>query len=164
MDEFGVLVESIGFKAHGKSAPMAKLKPKPESHFADNTSITTPAFNDSSSLPVDELDGIFKSNLNIDKTRESQKSFGGDYIFGGPVSSSNQYGEIDFESVLNSSSNRSLARIQRPWLRNLRRGGCEYDVGVGPRQRWLRRPDRVQVVERRAVTARKSHRAEEVWS
>ncbi|KAK6131523.1 hypothetical protein DH2020_034730 [Rehmannia glutinosa] len=107
MDEFGVLVESIGFKAHGKSAPMAKLKPKPESHFAGNTSINTPAFNDLSSLPVDELDGIFKSNLNIDKTRESQNSFGGDDIFGGPVSSSNQYGEIDLESVLNSSSNRA---------------------------------------------------------
>ncbi|KAK6131524.1 hypothetical protein DH2020_034731 [Rehmannia glutinosa] len=98
---------SIGFKAHGKSAPMAKLKPKPESHFADNTSINSPAFNDSSSLPVDELDGIFKSNLNIDKTGESQNFLGGDDIFGGPVSSSNRYGEIDLESVLNSSSKRA---------------------------------------------------------
>ncbi|GFP89846.1 auxilin-related protein 2 [Phtheirospermum japonicum] len=104
MDEFGVLVESIGFKAHGKSAPMAKSKPKPKSHVAANN---TAAFNDSSSLPVDELDGIFRSNLNIDKTRQSQSFVGDDDIFGGGVSSSNQFGGIDLESVLNSSSSKT---------------------------------------------------------
>ncbi|KAK6114920.1 hypothetical protein DH2020_007189 [Rehmannia glutinosa] len=132
MDEFGVLVESIGFKAHGKSAPMAKLKPKPESHFADKTSINTPAFNDSSSLPVDELDGIFKSNLSIDKTRESQNSFGDDDIFGGPVSSSNRYGEIDLESVLNSSNNR--ANDSNSNLRNSV-GSNAYDDMLGSQSR-----------------------------
>ncbi|KAK6132274.1 hypothetical protein DH2020_033974 [Rehmannia glutinosa] len=132
MDEFGVLVESIGFKAHGKSAPMAKLKPKSESHFAGNTSINTPVFNDLSSLPVDELDGIFKSNLNIDKTRESQNSVGGHDIFGGPVSSSNQYGEIDLESVLNSSSNR--ANDSNSNLRNSV-GSNAYDDLLGSQSR-----------------------------
>ncbi|KAL3641226.1 hypothetical protein CASFOL_016194 [Castilleja foliolosa] len=102
MDEFGVLVESIGFKAHGKSAPMAKSKPKPKTHFAANN---TEAFNDPLSLPVDELDGIFRSSLNINKTRQSQSFVGDDDIFGGGVSSSNQIGGIDLESVLNSSSN-----------------------------------------------------------
>ncbi|KAI3464551.1 hypothetical protein Pfo_021214 [Paulownia fortunei] len=107
MDEFGGLVESIGFKAHGKSAPMAKLKPKSKSHFTADSSINTSSLDDSSSLPVDELDGIFKSNFNINKTPQSQNFFGGDDIFGGPVSSSNQYGGIDLESVLNDSSNRT---------------------------------------------------------
>ncbi|KAG8389768.1 hypothetical protein BUALT_Bualt01G0012900 [Buddleja alternifolia] len=106
MDEFGVLVESIGFRAHGKSAPIAKLKPKPKSHFTNNTTINASSFNDSSSLPVDELDGVFRSNFNINGNRQSQSFFGGDDIFGGSVSSSNQFGGVDLESVLNSSNNR----------------------------------------------------------
>ncbi|KAI3460561.1 hypothetical protein Pfo_017224 [Paulownia fortunei] len=106
MDEFGVLVESIGFRAHGKSAPMAKLKPKPKSHFTAHSTVNTWLHDDSYSLPVDELDGIFRSNVNISKTRQSQNIFVDDDIFGGPVSSSNQYGGIDLESVFLSSNNR----------------------------------------------------------
>ncbi|XP_011074824.1 uncharacterized protein LOC105159449 [Sesamum indicum] len=106
MDEFGVLVESIGFRAHGKSAPMAKSKPKPKSHFTAHSTVSTSSFDDSYSLPVDELDGIFRSNVNISKTQQSQNSFGDDDIFGGPVPSSNQYGGVDLESVFSSSINR----------------------------------------------------------
>ncbi|KAK6115593.1 hypothetical protein DH2020_007862 [Rehmannia glutinosa] len=62
MDEFGVLVESIGFRAHGKSAPMAKLKPKPKSHFTPHSTVHASSLDNSYSLPVDELDGIFRSN------------------------------------------------------------------------------------------------------
>ncbi|GER37720.1 chaperone DnaJ-domain superfamily protein [Striga asiatica] len=105
MDEFGVLVESIGFKAHGKSAPMAKSKPKPESHFAAYSSANTPPFSDHSAFPVDELDVIFRSNLNIDKNRQSQDLLGDGDVFGANVSSSNQFGEIDLESVLSISNN-----------------------------------------------------------
>ncbi|KAL3845502.1 hypothetical protein ACJIZ3_002905 [Penstemon smallii] len=95
MDEFGVLVESIGFRAQGKSAPMAKLKPKPKSHFIPSN---TSSFADPSSLPVDELDGIFRSSVSINKT---QNLLSDDDIFGG---SSNQHGGFDLESVLISSS------------------------------------------------------------
>ncbi|CAA0809967.1 Chaperone DnaJ-domain superfamily protein [Striga hermonthica] len=105
MDEFGVLVESIGFKAHGKAAPMAKSKPKPESHFAAYSSPNTPPLSDHSAFPVDELDGIFRSNLNIDKNRQSQDLLGDSDVFGANVSSSNQFGEIDLESVLSVSNN-----------------------------------------------------------
>ncbi|KAK4433716.1 Auxilin-related protein 2 [Sesamum alatum] len=106
MDEFGVLVESIGFRAHGKSAPMAKLKPKPKSHFTAHSTVSTSSSDDSYSLPVDELDGIFRSNVNIGKTHQSQNFFGDDDIFGGPAPSSNQYGGVDLESVFSSSNNR----------------------------------------------------------
>ncbi|KAL6527533.1 hypothetical protein OROGR_016623 [Orobanche gracilis] len=109
MDEFGVLVESIGFRAHGKSAPMSKLKPKPKSHFGPHTTIDATPFGNSYSLPVDELDGIFRSNVNITKNSQSQTFFlvDNDDIFGGPVSCSNQYGGVDLESVFSSSSNRN---------------------------------------------------------
>ncbi|XP_073134272.1 uncharacterized protein [Henckelia pumila] len=105
MDEFGVLVQSIGFKANGKSAPMAKSKTKPNSHFNGSSGNSTSSFNDSSSLPVDELDGIFRSNVNIHKSGQPQNLFGDDDVFGGKVSGSGQYGAIDLESVLNSSNN-----------------------------------------------------------
>lgn len=104
MDEFGVLVQSIGFKAHGKSAPMAKSKVKPNSHFSGSGGISTSSFNDSSSLPVDELDGIFRSNVSIHNSGQPQNFFGDDDVFGGTVSGSGQYGAIDLESVLNSSN------------------------------------------------------------
>ncbi|PIN16993.1 hypothetical protein CDL12_10347 [Handroanthus impetiginosus] len=105
MDEFGVLVESIGFRAQGKSAPMAKLKPKPKSHFTAHSTSKTSSFDDSYSLPVEELDGIFRSNVNISGTRQSQNIVDDD-IFGGPVSSSNGYAGVDLESVFSSSNNR----------------------------------------------------------
>ncbi|XP_051149865.1 uncharacterized protein LOC127264401 isoform X2 [Andrographis paniculata] len=107
MDEFGVLVESIGFRAHGKSAPMAALKHKPRSHFAAPSTVNTRAFDDSSSLPVDELDGIFRSSVNISKTHQPQNFFGGDDIFGGPVSNSHHNGGVDLESVFSSSNKHS---------------------------------------------------------
>ncbi|KAK6131084.1 hypothetical protein DH2020_035174 [Rehmannia glutinosa] len=106
MDEFGVLVESIGFRAHGKSAPMAKLKPKPKSHFTPHSTVHASSLDNSYSLPVDELDGIFRSNVSIGKSRPSQNVVVDDDIFGGPVWSSNQYGGVDLESVFSSSNNR----------------------------------------------------------
>ncbi|KAL2520012.1 Chaperone DnaJ-domain superfamily protein [Forsythia ovata] len=110
MDEFGVLVESIGFKAQGKSAPMAKLKSKPNFNsnngFPQNIGINSTTSKDSSSFIVDDLDGIFRSNLNI-SNRKSHNYFDDDDIFGGPFSSTNQSGGIDLDSVFKSSSNSS---------------------------------------------------------
>ncbi|XP_051150991.1 auxilin-related protein 2 [Andrographis paniculata] len=107
MDEFGVLVESIGLRSQGKSTPLAELKPKPKSQFAAHGSANTPAFDNSYSLPVDELDGIFRSNSNPRRTQQPQDFLGGgDDFFGGPVSSFHQSGEVDLESVFSSSSNR----------------------------------------------------------
>ncbi|XP_075509421.1 uncharacterized protein LOC142545887 [Primulina tabacum] len=104
MDDFGVLVQSIGFKAHGKSAPVAKSNIKLNSHFSGCGSNRTSSFNDSSSLPVDELDGIFRSNVNIHKSGQPQNYFGDEDMFGGTVSGSGQYGTIDLESMFNSSN------------------------------------------------------------
>ncbi|CAA3009895.1 Hypothetical predicted protein [Olea europaea subsp. europaea] len=111
MDEFGVLVESIGFKALGKSAPMAKLKSKPNfsssnNGFSQSIGINSTTPNDSSSFVVDDLDGIFRSNASI-SNRKSHNHFDDDDIFGGHFSSTNQSGGIDLDSVFKSSSNSS---------------------------------------------------------
>lgn len=108
MDEFGVLVESIGFRAQGKSAPMAKSKPKPKSQFTthSHTTAKTSSFDDPFSLPVDQLDGVFRSNVGVGRTSQPQNVFVDDDIFGGPVSSSHQFGGIDLETVLSGSNAR----------------------------------------------------------
>lgn len=108
MDEFGVLVESIGFRAQGKSAPMAKSKPKPKSQFTahSQTAAKTPSFADPYSLPVDQLDGIFRSNGNAGRAPQSQNLFVDDDIFGGTVSSSQQFGGVDIETVLSGPNSR----------------------------------------------------------
>ncbi|KAH6780327.1 hypothetical protein C2S52_011564 [Perilla frutescens var. hirtella] len=109
MDEFGVLVESIGFRAQGKSAPMAKSKPKPKSQFTthSHTTVKTSSFDDPYSLPVDQLDGVFRSNVSIGRTPQSQNIFVDDDIFGGSASSSQQFGGVDFETVLSGSNARN---------------------------------------------------------
>ncbi|XP_057773280.1 uncharacterized protein LOC130992596 isoform X2 [Salvia miltiorrhiza] len=109
MDEFGVLVESIGFRAQGKSAPMAKLKPKPKSQFTANshTPDATSSVGDPYSLPVDQLDGIFRSNVSTGRTPQSQNLLVDDDIFGGSVSSSQQFGGVDLETVLSGSKARN---------------------------------------------------------
>lgn len=118
MDEFGVLVESIGFKAHGKSAPMAHLKSKPKSNYSFNSGFpenigVSPANASKSSLHndsfVDDLDGIFMSKSNISsignyQSQKSQNFFDvGNDIFGAsfsdlkpPTASS---GTVDLDSV-----------------------------------------------------------------
>lgn len=108
MDEFGVLVESIGFRAQGKSAPMAKSKPKPKSQFTthSHTTAKTSSFHDPYSLPVDQLDGIFRSNVGVGRVPQSQNIFVDDDIFGGTVSSSQQFGGVDIESVLSGPNSR----------------------------------------------------------
>ncbi|CAA2935085.1 Hypothetical predicted protein [Olea europaea subsp. europaea] len=109
MDEFGGLVESIGFKAQGKSAPMAKLKSKPNfsssNGFPQSLGTHSTTSNDSSFV-VDDLDGIFRSNVNI-SNRKSHDYFDDDYIFGEHFSSTNQSEGIDLDSVFKSSSNSS---------------------------------------------------------
>ncbi|CAI9787046.1 unnamed protein product [Fraxinus pennsylvanica] len=114
MDEFGVLVESIGFKAPGKSAPMAKLKSKPNFNsgssnsnngFPQSIGINSTTHNDSSFI-VDDLDGIFRSNANV-SNRKSHNYFDDDDIFGGHFSNTTQSGGIDLDSVFKSSSNSS---------------------------------------------------------
>ncbi|XP_042056797.1 J domain-containing protein required for chloroplast accumulation response 1-like [Salvia splendens] len=104
MDEFGVLVESIGFRAQGKSTPMAKLKPKhkPQSAPHSHTPAAPSSISDPYSLPVDQLDGIFRSNA-----PPSRNFFVDDDIFGGGGSNSQQFGGVDLETVLSGSDARS---------------------------------------------------------
>lgn len=77
-------MESIGFKAHGKSAPMAHLKSEPKSNYSFNSdfpqnrgvssanSSKASVLNDSI---VDDLDGSFgsKSNISSNGNNYSQK-------------------------------------------------------------------------------------------
>ncbi|KAL1561216.1 J domain-containing protein required for chloroplast accumulation response 1 [Salvia divinorum] len=107
MDEFGVLVESIGFRAQGKSAPMAKLKPKhkPQSAAHSHAPAAPSSIGDPYSLPVDQLDGIFRSNA-----PQSRNFFADDDIFGGGGgggSNSQQFGGVDLEAVLSGPNGRS---------------------------------------------------------
>ncbi|CAI9115457.1 OLC1v1016361C1 [Oldenlandia corymbosa var. corymbosa] len=106
MDEFGVLVESTGFKSQ-KLTPMARLKPKPASNFSFSN-----GFNQSSPPPsnsnvwnesfVEDLDGIFKPNNNISNSQKSQQYYDdGVDIFGGSSKTqpSGSQGNIDLDSV-----------------------------------------------------------------
>lgn len=132
MDEFGVLVESIGFKAHGKSAPMAHLKSKPSSNysfsggFPENIGVS-PANASKSSLHndsfVDDLDGIFMSKSNISSNGNNQfqkpQNFfdDGNDIFGSsfpdvkpPTASS---GTVDLDSVFDFNRPSSKHGLKR---------------------------------------------------
>ncbi|KAI3689086.1 hypothetical protein L2E82_47034 [Cichorium intybus] len=112
MDQFGVLVESIGFKAHGKSsAPLADLKGtnKPNHNSngfpgdiglnADFSSYnrSQSSYNPNPSLNVDDLDGIFRSNSSNDRKPPNS---GFDDVFGGFHSGANG---IDLDSVFKVS-------------------------------------------------------------
>ncbi|PWA52286.1 DnaJ domain-containing protein [Artemisia annua] len=96
MDQFGVLVESIGFKAYGKSsAPLADLKNTQKPNTNNNHSTNN---NSQNSINVDDLDGIFRSNNN-----QSQQFSGFDDVFGGgfggnSVNVSKSYGFDGFDN------------------------------------------------------------------
>ncbi|KAL4566175.1 hypothetical protein LXL04_030285 [Taraxacum kok-saghyz] len=113
MDQFGVLVESIGFKAHGKSsAPLADLKGTNKSNHnsngfpgdiglnADFSSFnqSKSGYNSNSSLNVDDLDGIFRSNSSNDRKPPNSDI---DDVFGGFHSGANG---IDLDSVFKVSN------------------------------------------------------------
>ncbi|XP_071694557.1 uncharacterized protein [Rutidosis leptorrhynchoides] len=98
MDEFGVLVESIGFKAHGKSsAPLADLRKKnthkTNNGFPKDIGIDSSNYN---TINVDDLDGIFRSSNNNSSSSNLDDVFGG---FKDPsffhVSSSKNYDNDD---------------------------------------------------------------------
>ncbi|XP_024962339.1 putative tyrosine-protein phosphatase auxilin [Cynara cardunculus var. scolymus] len=106
MDQFGVLVESIGFKAHGKSsAPLADLKGTNKTN--DNTnglnvefssfSRSKSPYNSNPPLNVDDLDGIFRSDSSKDRKPPNS---GFDDVFGGAGSGVNG---IDLDSVFKVS-------------------------------------------------------------
>ncbi|KAI3672903.1 hypothetical protein L6452_39004 [Arctium lappa] len=106
MDQFGVLVESIGFKAHGKSsAPLADLKGT--NKINDNTNGLNKEFSSftrsnysNPPLDVDDLDGIFRSNSSSKDGMPPNSGF--DDVFGGLGSGANG---IDFDSVFKVSNN-----------------------------------------------------------
>ncbi|GFY96559.1 RNI-like superfamily protein [Actinidia rufa] len=125
MDEFGVLVESIGFKAQGKSDPMSDLKRKTKfSNGGSNLGINSgfdakptsrsrlkSAYNSNSiigSFDFD-LDGFFRSG-NDGKVMNSGDFDGFDDVFGGPIGASKSSGgdRFDFDSVFKGSSNISM--------------------------------------------------------
>ncbi|KAL7117911.1 hypothetical protein ACP275_03G102000 [Erythranthe tilingii] len=129
MDEFGVLVESMGFKALAKSVPMVELKPKPKSNStADGSIHAPPPLNNPSLLPVDELDVIFRPNCKINKTEQSLNLLGEDDIFCGPVPVSNQYREIDLETVFNKWSGMKNDDLFGPQLKQTDSGDDKRPV------------------------------------
>lgn len=110
MDQFGVLVESIGFKAHGKSsAPLADLKGTNKTNDDTNGlnaefssfSRSKSAYNSNPPLNVDDLDGIFRSNSSKDRMPPNS---GFDDVFGGVGSGANG---IDLDSVFKVSNSNS---------------------------------------------------------
>lgn len=101
MDQFGVLVESIGFKSQVKSAPLADLKGKndinngfPRNLGYNSDFNTKPSSNSANGSFVDDFGGVFGSN----NTLKTQNLNGFDDVFGG----SNMY---DFDSVFKGFSN-----------------------------------------------------------
>lgn len=94
MDQFGVLVESIGFKSQSRSTPLADLKGKTNINngFSNNLDFKTKA--PSNSVDGSGLDGFFGSNNGL----KTQNSYGFDDVFGG----SNVY---DLDSVFKGSNN-----------------------------------------------------------
>ncbi|XP_047341396.1 auxilin-related protein 2-like [Impatiens glandulifera] len=94
MDEFGVLVESIGFRAGGKSAPLADLKSEAKSSSSSSSSLVNnppkqvySSKSGNGSFDID-LDGFFGSN----NDRKTQNHDGFDDIFGQPIKSSSKDG------------------------------------------------------------------------
>ncbi|GMP46800.1 hypothetical protein CsSME_00014825 [Camellia sinensis var. sinensis] len=119
MDEFGVLVESIGFKSPVKSTPLADLKSKNNkinNGFPRNLGIhsgfdskSSPVYNSNSingSFNLD-LDGIFRST----RTQKDQNfgNFDGfDDVFGGPINTSKPSAGgdgFDLDSIFKGSNN-----------------------------------------------------------
>lgn len=136
MDQFGVLVESIGFKAHGKSsAPLADLKGsnKPNNNtngFPGDVGLnqdfssfnqSKSGYNSNPSLNVDDLDGIFRSNSSNDR-KPSNSGF--DDVFGGAHSSSN---DIDFDSVFKVSNSNNYEDDDVFGLKKMSSGSSSVD-------------------------------------
>ncbi|KAL7170486.1 hypothetical protein ACSBR2_035373 [Camellia fascicularis] len=119
MDEFGVLVESIGFKSQVKSTPLADLKSKNNkinNGFPRNLGIHS-GFN-SKSFPVYNSNSINESfNLDVDgifrstRTQKDQNfgNFDGfDDVFGGPINTSKPSAGgdgFDLDSIFKGSNN-----------------------------------------------------------
>ncbi|KAM7514749.1 hypothetical protein LguiA_004332 [Lonicera macranthoides] len=120
MDQFDVLVESIGFKSQGRSStPIADLKGKTGIknglyHHQQNlgktnsksSSMNSSSFDFNSSF-VDDLDGIFRSTSNSRK-QETSNSNGFDDLFGVPnlnSKPSDNGSMFDLDSVFKGSSN-----------------------------------------------------------
>lgn len=116
MDQFGVLVESIGFKAQGRSTPLADLKGKttptttaPADRFPPSTKSSS--FNSSfvnGSSFVDDLDGIFRSNSTNHRKSQNAPATDFDDIFGDPnvnFKPSSGGSMFDLDSVFKGSSN-----------------------------------------------------------
>ncbi|KAA8546441.1 hypothetical protein F0562_002820 [Nyssa sinensis] len=129
MDEFGVLVESIGFKTQGKSAPMADLKGRTNINNAVSRNLGINLGSDNKPSSVNrsnsaydwnsvngsfdsDLDGIFRSNNN-QKTQNYAGLDNYDDVFGGPTKSSKPLGGrgggdvgsvFDLESVFKGSN------------------------------------------------------------
>lgn len=89
MDEFGVLVESIGFKAQGKSAPLSDLKTKSRNPGLNSGFTPKP--------PSNSANGSFNNN--------SGDFDAFDDVFGGPVRKPSGGVGFDLGSVFNGSSN-----------------------------------------------------------
>ncbi|XAR55549.1 hypothetical protein NMG60_11035650 [Bertholletia excelsa] len=109
MDEFGVLVESIGFKAQGKSAPMACLKGKSNMKYDSSLNFSnygkSQNYGDSSMSKESfdyNIDGIFRPR-NSGKSRRNGGLDGFDDVFGGPIKPSG--GDFDLDSIFKGSSN-----------------------------------------------------------
>ncbi|KAL7246190.1 hypothetical protein ACSBR2_001340 [Camellia fascicularis] len=119
MDEFGVLVESIGFKSQVKSTPLADLKsknnkinngfPRYLGIHSGFDSKSSPVYNSNSingSFNLD-LDGIFRST----RTQKDQNfgNFDGfDDVFGGPINTSKPSAGgdgFDLDSIFKGSNN-----------------------------------------------------------
>lgn len=120
-----MLVESIGFKAGGRSAPLADLKGK-TTPSAAGTTTTTDGFSanfgrnsnsnslNGSSFAVDDLDGIFRSSSTNHRNNAQSTSNNFDDIFGGPNVSSGGGAGFDLDSVFsNVSGNGNNSKLGR---------------------------------------------------
>ncbi|XP_028087748.1 auxilin-related protein 1 isoform X2 [Camellia sinensis] len=126
MDEFGVLVESIGFKAQGKSTPMADLKTKTNTNnrgsrnFGINSSsdLKPTSVNQSKSVytwnsTTGSFDGDIHGNFRSSNNRKAGNltDFDGfDDVFGEPVKTSKPSGGdgFDLDSIFKGSNNFSV--------------------------------------------------------
>lgn len=99
MDEFGVLVESIGFRAGGKSAPLADLKSEAKASLANNPKqVYSSNSSGNGSFDID-LDGFFGSNHD----RKPQNYGGFDDVFGGSMKAPPSKGGLNFDFATKKS-------------------------------------------------------------
>ncbi|KAL1820236.1 hypothetical protein ACET3Z_015105 [Daucus carota] len=93
MDQFGVLVESIGFKSQNRSTPLADLKGKTHGNNGFSSNLGFNSKPSPSSVDGSGLDGFFVSN-NVSKAQ----NYDGFDVFNG----SNEY---DLDSIFKGSNN-----------------------------------------------------------